>query len=115
MELARLIEAIGARVLASGPAQEADIEDFCASDRISDLLNHASSRTLLVTSLTGAQVLRVCELMSVPAICFAGDTVPPDEAVQAAARSGCETALLVSPADMAETCRRVAAFLTRRG
>ena len=42
------------------------VEKIYAGDRVSDLLNEASDRTLLVTNLMSLQMIRVAELMDVP-------------------------------------------------
>jgi hypothetical protein len=95
---------IGATVITPGcPA--AEIDRICAADRISDLLDSASDRTLLVTNLAGPQLLHVAELMDVPGICLTGGDAPGPEMVRLARSHG--TLLMVSTLDMAETCARL--------
>lgn len=103
MKLEVLVSEIAAKVVTSPPA--ADITHVYAGDRISDLLNHAGSGTLLVTNIAGTQLLRLAELMDVPAICLLNDVIPDDELVRAAAQHG--TALVVAPGGMFETCGRL--------
>ena len=76
-----------------------------AGDRVSDLLNEASEKTLLVTNLMSLQMIRVAELMDVPAICFVNDVEPSPEIVARAGSTG--TVLLVSPIGVFETCGRL--------
>lgn len=105
MRLLDLIGRIDAKVLTSPPSRDIEIKRVCAGDRISDLLSEGTTETLLVTNLTGAQILRVAELMDVPAICLLNGAAPEAEVIGAAARHG--TALLVSPFGMFETCGRL--------
>jgi hypothetical protein len=105
MELRKLAEAIGAPIVTESVPASADIAHVFAGDRISDLLNEASSGTLLVTSLTGPQLLRLAELMDVPGICLVNGKQPDAQIVQAANRQG--TVLMVSPLGMFETCGRL--------
>ena len=67
MKLSELADMLGAQIVANvEKADEAQVECFHVSDRISDLLNSASGETLLVTGLVNAQLARVAELMDAP-------------------------------------------------
>ena len=101
MKLDDLARRIGAKVLTAGPV-DAKITRIYAGDRVSDLLNEASSTTLLVTNLANLQMLRVAELMEVPGVCFV-DGVEPDRDVVGLASQN-HTMLLVSPVGVFETC-----------
>ena len=81
------------------------VERVYAGDRISDLLNHASETTLLVSNLAGAQLIRLADLMDVPAICLVGGLQPDAEFVSAAESHG--MVVMVSPVGMFETCGRI--------
>ncbi|MEW6355919.1 MAG: hypothetical protein AB1696_06330 [Planctomycetota bacterium] len=109
MKLNILASSIGAKPLTESAIGDAEIDSVYAGDRMSDLLTHASSRTLLVTGLVGPQLLRLAELMDVQAICLVdGASVEPETADQAGARG---TILLLSPVGMFETCGRLYACL----
>lgn len=101
MKLDELARRIGAKVLTPGPA-DAKVTRIYAGDRVSDLLNEASSTTLLVTNLANLQMVRVAELMEVPGICFV-DGVEPDQEMAALASRN-HTMLMVSPVGVFETC-----------
>ena len=101
MKLDELARRIGAKVLTPGPA-DAQITRIYAGDRVSDLLNEASSKTLLVTNLANLQMVRVAELMEVPGICFVDGVEPDREMVELADRN--HTMLMVSPVGVFETC-----------
>jgi len=105
MDLEDLARRIGARVLVRGTPERARADRFYAGDRISDLLNHASDRTLLVTNLASLQLVRSADLMDVPGVCVAG-AAPPDAGTLAAAEAH-GLFLLLSPYDLFETCGRL--------
>ncbi|MDD4890720.1 MAG: hypothetical protein PHU85_12415 [Phycisphaerae bacterium] len=104
MKLVQLAQRIGAQIL-TDVSPELEIEHIYAGDRISDLLNQAHDRGLLVSNLGGLQLIRVAELMDVPAICLVNGQPPDERTLCAAADHG--TALLVSPVSMFETCGRL--------
>jgi hypothetical protein len=107
-----IAEAAGARVVVR-PASAPAIGHVLAGDRISDLLDESSDRTLVVTNLASRQLLELADLMDVPAVCFLRGVEPDAALAESAAARG--TALLVSPADMYETCGRIWACFQRSG
>jgi hypothetical protein len=109
MKLDELARRIGAKVLTPGPA-DAQVMKIYAGDRVSDLLNEASNKTLLVTNLANLQMVRVAELMEVPGICFVDGAEPDTEVVNLALRN--HTMLMVSPVGVFETCGLIYQFLT---
>lgn len=104
MNLASIIENSGVKLL-TGNSASPDIDSVFAGDKVSDLLNAATHSTLIVTNLNGLQLMRLAELMDVPAICLLNGVEPDGEIIQAAREQG--TALLISPAGMFETCGRI--------
>jgi len=105
MTVMELAQTIGARVLLPGKAGHGEIARICAGDRMSDLLEQAASDTLLVTRLSNPHLARVAELMDVPGICLVQNIAPEPGLLSAAA--ACGTALMVSPLELEETCRRL--------
>lgn len=110
MRLEYLAQRIGARVLTPGLGENAEVTRIYAGDRVSDLLNEASEKTLLVTNLANLQMVRVAELMEVPGICFVDGVDPGQEIVDLATENG--TLLMVSPAGVFETCGLIYQFLS---
>ncbi len=104
LHLDDLAERIGARILTRADSPPL-IDRVFAGDRISDLLNQSHDKALLVSNLVGPQLVRVAELMDVPAICLVNGALPEPAVIQAAREHG--TALLVSPVDMFQTCGRL--------
>ena len=102
MKLEDLATSIGANVVTPGKPGGTTVAKVYAGDRVSDLLNEASDKTLLVSNLASVQMLRVAELMDVPGICFVNGIQPDAEMVELAQDN--DTLLMVSPAGVFETC-----------
>jgi redox-sensing transcriptional repressor len=102
MKLEELAANIGAHVITPGKPGGTSIAKVYAGDRVSDLLNEASDKTLLVSNLASVQMLRVAELMDVPGICFVNGAEPDGEMIQLAQDN--DTLLMVSPQGVFETC-----------
>jgi redox-sensing transcriptional repressor len=113
MKLEDLAQRIGARILTPISGSGAEVTRIYAGDRVSDLLNEASSTTLLVTNLANLQMVRVAELMEVPGICFVDGVSPEPEIIDLAAENG--TLLMVSPVGVFETCGLIYALLAPDG
>jgi redox-sensing transcriptional repressor len=102
MKLEDLALKIGAQIVTPGKPEGTEVAKIYAGDRVSDLLNEASDKTLLVSNLASVQMLRVAELMDVPGICFVNGIEPDAEMVKMAQDN--RTLLMVSPAGVFETC-----------
>jgi redox-sensing transcriptional repressor len=102
MKLEDLAESIGARIITPGRPGGTEVTKIYAGDRVSDLLNEASDKTLLVSNLASVQMLRVAELMDVPGICFVNGIEPDAEMTALASEN--QTLLMVSSAGVFETC-----------
>jgi hypothetical protein len=113
LTLQDLASRIGARVVTAGRAANVVIDRVYAGDRISDLLSHASPTALVVTNLTGSQLVRAAELMDVPGLCLVADQAPSDEMLAAGRDHG--LFVMVSPVDLFETCGRLYACLAAGG
>jgi len=110
MKLSELADKLGARIVANVErADEAQVERFHVSDRISDLLNSASDKTLLVTGLVNAHLARVAELMDAPGICLLDGLGPDALLLEAALRRG--IVLMISESGRDETAGLLRACL----
>ncbi len=105
MKLEDLAANIGANVVTPGKPGGTTVAKVYAGDRVSDLLNEASDKTLLVSNLASVQMLRVAELMDVPGICFVNGIEPDAEMIQLARDN--DTLLMVSPQGVFETCGHI--------
>ena len=110
MKLEDLAHNIGARIITPGKPGGTEVARIYAGDRVSDLLNEASDKTLLVSNLASVQMLRVAELMDVPGICFVNGVEPGTDVVELATENG--TMLMVAPAGVFETCGLIYQYLS---
>jgi hypothetical protein len=113
VDIGDIARAIGARILVAGRAPGPAADRVAAGDTISNLLTEATPRTLLVTRLTGAPLVRAADLMDAPAVCIAEGVVPGADVLDAARDRG--LAVLVSPAGRDETVSRIARCLGEPG
>jgi hypothetical protein len=112
MKLEELAQKIGARILTPGSPNGTEVTRIYAGDRVSDLLNEASNKTLLVTNLANVQMVRVAELMEVPGVCFVDDVDPEKEIIELATAD--HTLIMVSPVGVFETCGLIYQVLSGR-
>jgi len=103
--LDQLAKQLGADMIEGGRAGQRRIDRAYAGDRVSDLLNHASDTTLIVTNLANQSVARLIELMEVPGVCLLDGAKPEPAVVETAREHG--AALLVSRDGMFETCGKL--------
>jgi redox-sensing transcriptional repressor len=109
MRLDELAKKVDARVLTTGSSGSKEVAKIYAGDRVSDLLNDASDKTLLVTNLVNLQMLRVAELMDIPGICFVDGVDPDQEIIELADQR--QILLMVSPLGVFETCGLIYQYL----
>ena len=114
MRIEELARAIEARVIVPC-GRERSITSVYGAETMSDLIANAGPGMLLVTSLNNPQLMRVADLMDVPGICLVDGCAPVSEILSSAELS--DTALLVSPFGLRETCARASDCLEggRRG
>ena len=105
MKINDVARTLNARLLTRGPSGSARVDRIYAGDRVSDLLNHVSETTLLITNLANVSLLRVTELMDIPGICLVNNARPDDAMLEQAEDGG--TLLMVSPDGLFETCGRL--------
>lgn len=96
---------LNARVLHSGDGTFVEIDRVYFSDKMSRLLAGADDRTLLVSHLTHAQLVKAAALVDAPAICLLND-IRPDESLIDAARQH-HKFLMVSPWELDTTLSRL--------
>jgi hypothetical protein len=109
----KLTEAL--KILEAEPAWQVDpaelegreVSSCHASDLISDMLSFWGPRSLLLTGLTNAQVVRTAEILDFVAVCFVRGKKPQPETVAQATGKGIP--LFVAPLSMYESCARLAA------
>jgi hypothetical protein len=104
MRAAKLAETIGANIV-NPTISGGEVEHVYAGDRVSDLLNHSSDTTMLVSNLTSGHFIRIAELMEVAGICLVNGHRPCEDDLKVMSEHG--VAVLVSPVGLFETCGRI--------
>ena len=111
MRIRDLAQMIGALVVTAGDAEQRTVTKIYAGDRVSDLLNEASDKTLLITNLVNLQMVRMAELMEVPGICFVDGVTPSREIIDLANQNN--TSIMISQPGVFETCGLIYQLLAR--
>jgi len=106
VRITELAHVIDARLVVPCGKADAQIRRVFGGQAMSDLIANASVETLLITSLNNCQLIRMAELMDVPGICLVDAKEPTPDLIDLARSAG--TALLVSRADLINTCARAA-------
>jgi predicted transcriptional regulator len=65
-----------------------EIDSAFSSDLMSDVLAYANKRTLLLTGLANAQVIRTAEMIDLSAIVFVRNKRPDSDIIKLAAENG---------------------------
>jgi hypothetical protein len=110
MRLKEIAYRINAKLHLEAGARDPDMLGVYAANTMSELIEHASAETLLVTSLQNNQLIRVAELMDVPGICLVSGRQPDPELLARSRAAG--AAILVSPYSFDETRDRIKACLS---
>jgi hypothetical protein len=110
MNVKEIAQRIDAQLYLGEGSGDTPLAHIYAADTMSDLIAHAAPDTLLVTSLCNNQLIRVAELMDVPAICLVSGSCPASVELLARARAA-GTAILVSRVGLEETCTLFESFL----
>lgn len=105
MTVSDLVTALEAELIAGHARQDADVEDFAASDLLSDILTFEKEDYALITGLTNAQIIRTAEITGACCVVIVRGKKPQQAAVSLAERSGIP--LLLSPLSMFEACSRL--------
>ncbi len=114
MKLSVLAEQIGAKVVTNAlKSEEVTVQRIYAADTVSDILNHMTPTTLLVTNLANSLLPRVINLLDGFGICLLNGVVPEAELLEAAEEHG--VVIVVSPVGMFETCGRLYRCLDAHG
>ena len=83
MTLREVRDILDAEVLCGEHLLDSDVKTGFACDLISEMLAHAGSYTLLITTLTNAHVIHTAEVMDAVAVVFAGGKRPDAAMIKA--------------------------------
>lgn len=82
MKIGEMVAVLNGRLLAGEDKKNLELNRAYAADLLSDVLALTQERTMLVTGLTSPQVIRVAELLDIPAIIFVRGKLPPGESMK---------------------------------
>ncbi len=105
MTVSDLVIALEAELVAGLGRQDAVVEDFAASDLLSDILTFEKDGYALITGLTNSQIVRTAEITGACCVVIVRGKKPQQAAVGLAERS--DIPLLLSPLSMFEACSRL--------
>ncbi len=106
MKLREVAELLEAQFLNLEDEGDREIESACAADLLSDILAIKGGPALTVTSNVAPQVVRVAEVMGIPAILYVRGKRPAEEKVVDWA-TGNGIVLLSTPIPTFEACGRL--------
>ncbi|NPV30336.1 MAG: hypothetical protein HPY58_11965 [Firmicutes bacterium] len=102
MTLAEVKALLSAEVICGKDKLNLPIKSVCAGDLLSDLLAFSHNKTLLLTGLNNAQVIRTAEIIDLAAIIFVRGKRPHSDMVELAEEKGIP--LLVTRLPLYESC-----------
>jgi len=105
MQIADLVEILEGELLSSPEKADLPIQDFAASDLLSDILTFEKDDYALLTGLTNAQIIRTAEITNAACVVLVRGKQPQQAALQLALSH--EIPLLTSPLSMFEACARI--------
>ncbi|MFW5803299.1 MAG: DRTGG domain-containing protein [Verrucomicrobiota bacterium] len=105
MTISDLVTALDAELVAGNDSHGGVVEDFAASDLLSDILTFEKDGYALITGLTNSQIIRTAEITGARCVVIVRGKKPQQAAVGLAERSGIP--LLLSPLSMFEACSRL--------
>ena len=88
MQIKKIIELLGARILCGEDKIENSVHSACGCDMMSDVLAFVKDQAVLITGLCNPQVVRTAEMMDMRCIVFVRGKVPPKEVVALAEDAG---------------------------
>lgn len=106
MTIKRIAEILKAEVILDADTLDFEVESVCSSDLMSDLLHFSTkNKSLLITGLTNAQVIRTADIADIKAIVFVLDKRPDKDTIALAREK--KITLLVSPLSRFSACGRL--------
>jgi len=102
MEIREMVTLLNGKLLIGEDKQDLDLNRAYAADLLSDVLALTEERAMLITGTTSPQVIRVAEILDIPAIIFVRGKLPPGESLQSLEELDIPT--IATSLTMFETC-----------
>ena len=105
MNLTEILAILNARVLTDQVPLQKIVESAYCADLMSDVLSFSVTKSLLVTGLTNAQVIRTAEMADLEVIVFVQGKCPDSQTIKFAEEK--HIPLLVTELSMFDTCGKL--------
>ncbi len=105
MTIADILQLLNGEIVSCEEKLEHQVDDFAASDLLSDVLAFEKENYALLTGLTNAQIVRTAEITNACCVVILRNKKPQQAAVTLARHSGIP--LILSPCSMFEACGRL--------
>lgn len=105
MKVKEIVEALNAEIVCGADKSEMEIDSAFGSDMMSDVLAYVNDRSVLLTGLINAQVIRTAEMMDMPCIVFVRAKKPNAEMIELAKERG--IVLIATDLRMYEACGKL--------
>lgn len=105
MKVSEIAAILNAQIVCGADKGGLEIDSAFGSDMMSDVLAFVNDRSVLLTGLVNAQVIRTAEMMDMPCIVFVRGKKPTEEMVELAAERG--IVLVTTELRMYETCGKL--------
>jgi hypothetical protein len=102
MKIEEIIKLLEGRLVSDPPHLEREVDCAFACDMISDILLCVKEPALILTGLTNLQVIRLTDMIDVPAILFVRGKNPPKELIEMAKER--DLPLISTPMTMFQSC-----------
>jgi predicted transcriptional regulator len=112
MTIREMVKLLGGEVVSGEDKLDKTVEDFAATDLLSDALAVEKENYALITGLTNAQILRTAEITNACCVVIVRNKQPKQPAITLARRSGIP--LILSPYTMFEACCRLSPFVEKQ-
>ena len=112
MKIRDMLNILDAELLTGEDMLERDIEEFAASDLLSDVLALAKDNFLLLTGLTSQQVVRTAEIAGGVGVVFVRGKTPEQEAIGLAHSH--HIPLMMTSKTMFDACKAIVEEIVRQ-
>src|SRR5271157_1241425 len=112
MTIRELVHILSGEVVSGEDKLDKTVEDFAATDLLSDVLAIEKENYVLITGLTNAQILRTAEITNACCVVIVRNKQPQQPAITLARRSGIP--LVLSPFTMFDACSLLSRFLEKQ-
>ena len=102
MTIQDMVDVLHAKVLCGADRLDTKVHTACCSDLMSDVLAFVNEKTVLITGLTNAHVLRTADMLDLKCLVFARGKIPGNDILEQAEEQG--LVVIVTPATAFSAC-----------